>query len=223
MSLTDQFLKLRNRLRTRSNKFNIKGKNNQFHWPDSVRVKCQFTVFGDNNVIQFGAGVVAKEMNITISGSDNTLVIDDGAYLGNGSRLVIEDSRSTIKIGKNSTLGGALVAVTESGSTIQIGSGCMIAHDVEIRCGDSHSIIDQSSGKRINYAKDVDIKDRVWIGAHAKVLKGVTIHSDSVIGLSSVVTKSVDAGCIAVGNPAAIVKRGITWCRERIYDTERFC
>jgi len=36
-----------------------------------------------------------------------------------------------------------------------IGSECMIAHDIEMRTGDAHSILDVKTGQRINKAKDV--------------------------------------------------------------------
>jgi acetyltransferase-like isoleucine patch superfamily enzyme len=50
------------------------------------------------------------------------------------------------------------------------------------------------------------IGDRVWLGAHAVVLKGVTVGDDAVIGAGSVVTKDVPAGTVAVGVPARAVR-----------------
>lgn len=35
------------------------------------------------------------------------------------------------------------------------------------------------------------IKDKVWIGQGAKILKGVTIESGNVIGLNSIITKYI--------------------------------
>jgi serine O-acetyltransferase len=49
------------------------------------------------------------------------------------------------------------------------------------------------------------IGNEVWIGAHAVIL-GVAIGDGAVIGPGSVVTKDVPAHCIAVGNPARILR-----------------
>jgi acetyltransferase-like isoleucine patch superfamily enzyme len=50
--------------------------------------------------------------------------------------------------------------------------------------------------------KSVVIENRVWIGAHATVLKGVTVGKGAVIGAGSVATHSVPAGITVAGNPA---------------------
>jgi len=72
-----------------------------------------------------------------------------------------------------------------------IGSECMIAHDIEMRTGDSHSILDVKTGERINKAKDVFIEYHVWVSAYEKILKGVHIHKSSVIALGAIVIKNV--------------------------------
>lgn len=54
---------------------------------------------------------------------------------------------------------------------------------------------------------NVTIEDGVWLGEKVIVLPGVTIGKKSVIGAGSVVTKSVPPYCIAVGNPARVVKK----------------
>ena len=53
----------------------------------------------------------------------------------------------------------------------------------------------------------VRIGNRVWIGESVYVMPGVEIGDGAVIGAHSVVTKSIPAGCIAVGNPARVIKR----------------
>jgi maltose O-acetyltransferase len=52
----------------------------------------------------------------------------------------------------------------------------------------------------------IDIGARVWIGGASVVLPGVTIGDDTVIGAGSVVTKSIPAGVLAVGNPCRVVR-----------------
>jgi acetyltransferase-like isoleucine patch superfamily enzyme len=100
---------------------------------------------------------------------------------------------------------------------MEIHKDCMLAKYVEIRTGDSHSIVDKETGKRINKAANVCIEEHVWIGAHAKILKGVTIGNNSVIGTASVVTKDVPEGSIASGVPARVIRTGISWDRKRIF------
>ncbi|HMG07758.1 MAG TPA: DapH/DapD/GlmU-related protein [Mucilaginibacter sp.] len=56
------------------------------------------------------------------------------------------------------------------------------------------------------------IEDEAWIGANAVLTAGVTIGKHSVIAGGAVVTKSIPAYCVAVGNPARVIKK---------YDFER--
>ncbi len=51
------------------------------------------------------------------------------------------------------------------------------------------------------------IERHVWIGAGAIILPGVTIGEGCVVGAGSVVTKSLPAGVVAVGNPARILRK----------------
>ena len=53
----------------------------------------------------------------------------------------------------------------------------------------------------------VIIGDNVWIGGGTIILPGVTIGMNTVIGAGSVVTHSIPANCVAVGNPCRIIKK----------------
>jgi len=86
----------------------------------------------------------------------------------------IEDSGGVVKIGNKTTVEKVHFASTEGGEII-IGRDCMLANDIDIRTGDSHSIISNDSGERINHAQDVNLKDHVWVGAHVRILKGTTL------------------------------------------------
>lgn len=57
------------------------------------------------------------------------------------------------------------------------------------------------------YSAPVTIGRNVWIGGGAIILPGVTIGDNTTIGARSVVTKSVPANCLAVGNPCRVIRQ----------------
>lgn len=94
----------------------------------------------------------------------------------------------------------------------------MFAYDIDLRTGDSHSIIDAHTQKRINYAQNIEIGNHVWIASHVSILKGVRISDNSVVATRAVVTKSFeDENVLIGGTPAKKIKENINWDRQRIY------
>ena len=55
-------------------------------------------------------------------------------------------------------------------------------------------------------AAPITLEDNVWLGGSVVVCPGVTIGENSIIGAGAVVTRSVPANSIAVGNPARVIK-----------------
>lgn len=53
----------------------------------------------------------------------------------------------------------------------------------------------------------VIIEDDVWIGDKVTILPGVKIGKGSIIGANAVVTKDIPQYCMAVGNPAKVIKQ----------------
>lgn len=97
---------------------------------------------------------------------------------------------------------------------IEIGNNVLIAPNVQIYTA-SHStkvnermVQEWTEGQEIchTYALPVKIEDGVWIGGGAIILPGVTIGRNSVIGAGSVVSRSIPANSVAVGNPCRIIK-----------------
>lgn len=60
---------------------------------------------------------------------------------------------------------------------------------------------------------DTRVGARCFIGAHSILMPGVTIGDGSIVGAGSVVTHDVPPGSIVAGNPARVVKQGITTYR----------
>ncbi len=59
----------------------------------------------------------------------------------------------------------------------------------------------------LEFAKPITVGNNVWFGGGVKVLPGVTIGENCVIGAGAVVTHSIPADSIAVGNPAKVIKK----------------
>jgi len=51
----------------------------------------------------------------------------------------------------------------------------------------------------------VKIGDNVWLGENVTICKGVTIGNNCIIGIGSIVTKSIPANSVAVGVPARVI------------------
>ena len=56
------------------------------------------------------------------------------------------------------------------------------------------------------YGKSIRVGKNCWIGGGVAVLPGVTIGDNSVIGTNSVVVHDIPPNCVAVGNPARVIK-----------------
>ena len=87
---------------------------------------------------------------------------------------------------------------------VTIGHSVMMANGVYITDCDWHGVYDRT--KRDDRVAPVVIKDNVWLGDHATILKGVTIGENSVVAAGAVVSRDVPPNVIVAGNPATIVK-----------------
>jgi acetyltransferase-like isoleucine patch superfamily enzyme len=94
--------------------------------------------------------------------------------------------------------GSNLYALT----SIVIGDHTMIGDQVTIYDASCHHV----SPDRPPVAQPVSIGRNVWIGSRAMILPGVVIGDHAVIGAGAIVTKSIPARSIAVGNPAKVIK-----------------
>lgn len=86
---------------------------------------------------------------------------------------------------------------------IVIGNHCIITYGCVILSHDAAAC-------RINPGDagegEVIIEDNVFIGVNTIILRNVTIGRNSIIGAGSVVSRSIPPNCVAMGNPACVVK-----------------
>lgn len=89
---------------------------------------------------------------------------------------------------------------------ISIGENCAIAHSFIVMDSDFHQ---SNSDNEMTAA--VYIGNHVWIGARVTILKGVRIGDGAIIAAGAVVIRDIPPRCLAVGNPARIVKENVNW------------
>lgn len=196
----------------------ISGKNNQIIKRGAVLNSVKFDIKGDNNIIEIGTRSVLNNVTFYIRGDNHRIVIGENCQFRKGSLIWLEDYNCELHIGQKTTFQNVHIAITEPGSKVMIGNDCLFAYDIDIRTGDSHSIIDSVTSKRVNYAENITIGNHVWLAAHSVVLKGVEIADNSVVATGAIITKpSTESNVVLAGNPAKVVKTGVSWTRNRTY------
>jgi len=193
----------------------MRGQGNVFSADGASLSGVKVDIIGDNNRISIGPGCVLSNVYFRIRGSGHQIEFGKNCRVSRGAVLWFEDRDGILQVGSGTTMVEVHIAITENSKVI-IGEDCMFANDIDIRTGDSHSVIDRQTGERLNFAGDVVIDRHVWIAPHTVVLKGVTIGENSIIATGAVVTKSCEAGVIMGGNPAKAIKSGVSWKRERV-------
>jgi len=168
----------------------------------------KINISGNLNTIEANNSLLENNI-INISGTDNKLILEKGVKLRRAT-LHIRGQNCLVKIGNNTTTGGVRIVNVGNNNNIEIGEDCLLADNIEIWASDTHSIYNEKKEK-INREKPITIGNRVWIGSHVIILKGVKIENDSVIGMGSTITKNIPKGVISVGTPNRTIKENITW------------
>jgi acetyltransferase-like isoleucine patch superfamily enzyme len=139
---------------------------------------------------------------------------------------IIVTGTARITIGNETRIGGDVELGTEEsgelflgrnvrinrGSTLfaydklSIGDDTLIGEFVTIRDANHGIAADAPVRQQGHIAEAIEIGSDVWIGRGAVILPGVTIGNGAIIGANSVVTRPIEAGMIAVGSPARVIK-----------------
>lgn len=127
---------------------------------------------------------------------DRGVVLLSSGEASDQPRILIEDG---VYINRHTFLDASEHIRVKSGA--MIGPFCYITdHDHAM----SPDGVDSGGGL---VGKPTVIGAKAWLGAHVTVLKGVAIGDGALIGAGSVVTKDVPGDCVAVGNPARVIKQ----------------
>lgn len=170
---------------------------------------------GAGNSFITGKNCFAEKLKLEFRGNNNIVILGDNVSLKEKCRIMISGNNCSIRVGNNSTFSHhCQLEAQEEGTHIVIGEDCMFSNNVLVRTNDSHYIYDAKTNIRTNPPSDVIIGNHVWLAAYTTVMKGSEIKDGVVIGYRSVVTKVIQASCVAVGTPAKVVQEDVVWSRE---------
>lgn len=134
-----------------------------------------------------------------------------------GSNCTFRSNTTSNLVGINRQ---CMISTLTNSAKIEIGNNCgfsgtvissfnLIKFGDNVRCGANTLITDSdwhSNDSRSGPSNPIYIENNVWLGEGVKVLKGVTIGENSVIGAGSVVSKTIPSNVIAAGNPCRIIR-----------------
>lgn len=138
--------------------------------------------------------------------SARALLTDLLGTLGDGAHVnppLFVDYGENLHLGAGTFVNYNLTALDVA--TITIGEDCQIGPNVQLLTP-THPIDPRLRRDKLEAAEPITIEDNVWLGGGVIVCPGVSIGKNSVIGAGSVVTKSIPAGVVAVGNPARVIR-----------------
>lgn len=161
--------------------------------PNTIEWNFCLHMYGNNNTFEFGEQV-GGEWNATAYGDNNLMRIGDRTCSG----------KFSVSLHSNQFI---------------IGQDCMISSEEELWT-DGHSVIDVNTREVLNKpTSPIIIGNHVWLGRRVTLTKGAQIPDDCIVGIGSVVTKKfTEPHCVIAGNPAKIVRTGISWDAKRPID-----
>jgi acetyltransferase-like isoleucine patch superfamily enzyme len=174
-------------------------------------------------------GVAAIEDGVRIRFADNVR-LERGVYLDHG--VYLHACPGGISIGRESyVMKNAILHVynfrnlphagIHIGARSLIGEACILRGQGGIRIGDDVFLAPMVQMLAVNHiyhdttrpislqgitCQGIIVEDGAWIGGGAIILDGVRIGKNAVVGAGAVVTRDVPDYCVAVGNPARVVR-----------------
>ena len=189
------------------------GKGNSLRYQAALLRGVDIRMEGTGNQIILGNLVRLTNCRIQIFGNNNLIRIGDNCFLEGGS-FWLENDGNEISVGAHTFFHGDVNIAALEGSRVIIGEDCLFARAVDLRTGDSHSILDKTGG-RINPAADIVIGNHCWFGTRVLCMKGTTVADGCVVGAGALLAGKYDKpNCILAGVPAKVKKEEISWTPE---------
>lgn len=191
----------------------VKGRKGvQIEMDDSTVVRLHVQNDGKDNNIQLNGTSMRASNKITIRGNGNRVVMEKGCVMSH-IEIAIAGNGCEVRIGHNGTSNGTLFHCAGNGLFIHVGNDCMFASYTEIWASDGHVIYNQDHEPVNQEKSSVTIGNHVWMGEHAKILKGVSVADGCALGMCCLQTQSTEPESLYAGIPGRKLRSKIHWER----------
>ena len=145
--------------------------------------------------------------NRTIFRNLGEIIFRGKTKIGYGSVI---SNEGKIIIGENTNLAKVEIICRDE---IEIGDRCLFSWNISLMDTDHHNIYLVGNNMVINKSKKIKIGNHIWVGADVKILKGVSIADNNIIGMGSIITQSIEKENVIIGNKVEtkILKENIKW------------
>ena len=159
----------------------------------NVNIDCESIKLGKFCKIGDNVTITCRSFEV-----DSWLFMWHGVEVGRGG---CNGLNSTVKIGKG--VGIFENTVINPSEPVEIGDNCGIGGDVMIW---THGAwLDVTQGFPADFGP-VKLGENVWLPARSVVLPNVEIGDNVVIGINSIINRSLPDGCFAAGSPCKVIK-----------------
>ena len=180
-----------------------------------TRIKgLDIKIKGNNNTIIIEEPTNFKDCRINLCSHNNFIYIGTSKSITNLSILNRESTNgNSVHIGRNLyTTGNLSIFLYNNNTSLKIGNDVMFSSNVSILTGDGHKITDINNNTLNKKNYEINIGNHVWIGRGVTICKGARISNDTIVGTSSVVTRTFkNSNIIIAGNPARVIKTNTNW------------
>ena len=168
--------------------------------------------FGQNVVlrhphkVRIGDDVVVDDLVVLdAKGEHNAgITIGSGVFLGRGTILSCKDG--DIELGDHVNIG--FQSEIFSGSKVVVGRhGLFAAYTYLVGGGHDFERAEVPVIEQGRSSRGISLDENVWLGTGAKVLDGVRIGKNVVVGANAVVNADLPDGVIAGGIPARVIRK----------------
>lgn len=175
-----------------------RAKNTRIVIGKSAQFTSVVTIIGDDALVCM-SGVSAKQGRTTLK------INTDGDHV-------------TIHLGSGFTSVNSHIIMIGDDCLFSTGPDCMFSWGITLHNYDHHTIFNLESGEPINRPGNIRIGRHVWLGQDVVNFGAADVGEGSIIAARSAIGSSVPPFSLAGGTPTKVIRRGVSWARERYGD-----